>query len=46
MRATEKGNVWIESWVTAHGKREVEVVIRLLNNDKNNVTAGNVLSYF
>ena len=27
------------------GKREVEVAILLLNNDKNNVTAKNVLSY-
>ena len=28
------------------GRREVEVAIHLLNNDKNNVTAKNVLSYF
>ena len=28
------------------GRREVEVAILLLNNDKNNVTAENVLSYF
>ena len=32
--------------VTTQGTREVEVAILLLNNDKNNVTAEYVLSYF
>ena len=32
--------------VTIQGRREVEVAILLLNNDKNNVTAENELSYF
>ena len=32
--------------VTTQGRREVEVTILLLNNDKNNVTAEYVLSYF
>ena len=40
------GHVWKESGVTTQGRREVEVAILLLNNDKNNVTAKNVLSYF
>ena len=35
-----------KSGVTTQGRREVEVAILLLNNDKNNVTAENVLSYF
>ena len=37
------GHVWKESEVTRQGRREVEVAILLLNNDKNNVTAENVL---
>ena len=32
--------------VTTQGKRNVEVAILLLNNDKNNVTAENELNYF
>ena len=58
MRVTEKkvefcclgvnGHVWKESGVTTLGRREVEAGggSLLLNNDKNNVTAENVLSYF
>ena len=38
------GYVWKESGVTTQGRREVELVILLLNNDKNNVTVENVLS--
>ena len=38
-----KVHVWKESGVTTQGRREVEVAILLLNNDKNNVTAENVL---
>ena len=38
--------VWKESGVTTQGRMEVEVAILLLNNDKNNVTAENVSSYF
>ena len=41
-----KGHVWKESGVMTQGRREVEVAILLLNNDKNNVTAENVSSYF
>ena len=37
---SEKNQVMIQ------GRREVEVAILLLNNDKNNVTAENELSYF
>ena len=37
---SEKNQVMIQ------GRREVEVAIFLLNNDKNNVTAENELSYF
>ena len=32
--------------VTTQGRSEVEVAILLLNNDKNNVTTENELSYF
>ena len=32
--------------VTTQGRSDVEVAILLLNNDKNNVTAENELSYF
>ena len=32
--------------VTTQGRRDVEVAILLLNNDKNNVIAENELSYF
>ena len=39
-----KDHVWKESGVTTQGRREVEVAILLLNNDKNNVTAENELS--
>ena len=44
--AAVNGHVWKESGVTTQGRREVEVAILLLNNDKNNVTAENVSSYF
>ena len=37
---------WKESGIMTQGRREVEVAIHLLNNDKNNFTAKNVLSYF
>ena len=40
-----KGHVW-KNQVTTQGRRDVEVAILLLNNDKNNVTAENELSYF
>ena len=40
-----KCHVWKESGVTTQGRREVEVAILLLNNDKNNVTVENVLRY-
>ena len=45
-RSEVKGHVWKESGVTTQGRMEVEVAILLLNNDKNNVTAENVSSYF
>ena len=35
-----------EPGVMTLGRREVEVGILLLSNDKNNVTAKNVLSFF
>ena len=41
-----KGHVSKESGVMTQARREVEVAILLLNNNKNNVTAENVLSYF
>ena len=41
-----KGLVWKESGVTTQGRREVKVGTILLDNDKNNVTANKVLSYF
>ena len=41
-----KGHVWKESGIITQGRREVEVAILLLINDKNNVTVKNVLSYF
>ena len=42
----EKGQVWKESRVTTQGRRELEVGIVLLGNDKNNVIADKVLNYF
>ena len=42
----EKGHVWKESGITAQVTIEVEVGTLLLSNDKNNVIAENVLSYF
>ena len=45
-RSAEKGRVWKEPWVMTQGKREVELGALLLSNDKNNVIAEKVLSYF
>ena len=45
-RSVEKGHVWKESGITAQVTIEVEVGTLLLSNDKNNVIAENVLSYF
>ena len=43
----EKGQAWKESGVIiTHGKREVKVGTLFLGNDKNNVIADKVLSYF
>ena len=42
----EKGYVWQESGVTTQGRQEVEVGTLLLGNDKNNVIANKVSSYF
>ena len=42
----EKGHVWKESGVTTERRRDVEVSSILLGNDKNNVIANKVLSYF
>ena len=42
----EKGYVWQESGVTTQGRQEVEVGTLLLGNDKNNVIADKVSSYF
>ena len=42
----KKGPVWKESGVKAQVKGEVEVGTLLLGNDKNNVIADKVLSYF
>ena len=44
-RSAVKGNVSKEPGFPTQVRREVEVTILLLNNDKDNVTAGNVLSY-
>ena len=44
--SAEKGCVWKESGVITHGRRELEVGTLFLSNDKNNVIAKNVLSYF
>ena len=42
----EKGHVWKELGDTTQVRMEVEVGTFLLCNDKNNVVAENVLSYF
>ena len=42
-RLAVEGHVWKQSGVTTQGRRDVEVVILLLNNDKNNVAAEDVL---
>ena len=42
----EKGQVWKESGVMTQVRMEVEVGTLLLSNDKNNVIAENVLSYY
>ena len=44
-RLVEKGQVWKESGLR-QGRREVEVGTLLLGNDKSNVIADDVLSYF
>ena len=44
--SAKKGHVWKESGVTTQGRREVEVGTLLLGNDKDNVIAGKLLSYF
>ena len=41
-----KGHVLKESGFMIHGRREVEVGILLLSNDKSNVIAENLLSCF
>ena len=38
--------VWKKSGVTTQGRKEVEAGTLLLGNDKNNVTANKLLSYF
>ena len=45
-RLAKKGHVWKESGVTTQVSMEVEVGSLLLCNDKKNVIAENVLSYF
>ena len=42
----KKGHVWKESGITTQGRKEVEVGTLWLSNDRNNVTAENVLSCF
>ena len=42
----EQGHVCKESGVMTHWRREVEVGILLLGNDKNNVIIDKVVSYF
>ena len=42
----EKGHVWKESGLPTQEKKEVEVGTLLLGNDKNNVMANKLLSYF
>ena len=42
----EKGHVWEESGVATHRKSEVEVGTSLLGNNKINVIADEVLTYF
>ena len=44
--SAEKGHVWKESGVTTQERREVDVGTFALSNDKNNVIAENVSSYF
>ena len=45
-RLVEKGHVLKESGVTTQVRMKVEVGTLWLSNDKNNVIAENVLSYF
>ena len=45
-RLTVKGRVGKYSGITIQGRRKVEAGIVLLGNDKNNVIAGDVLTYF
>ena len=42
----EKGHVWKESGNTTQERKEVEVGSLLLCNDKSNVIANKILSYF
>ena len=44
--STEKDHFWKESGIMTQGRREVEIGTLLLSNDKNNVIAEDVLSYF
>ena len=41
-----KGHVWKEAGVMTQGRREVEVGILFLSDNKNNVIPENVLGYF
>ena len=43
-KTVEKGHVWKESGFTTQERREVEVCNLLLDNDKNDVIAGNFLA--
>ena len=43
--SAEKGHVWKESGVTTQGRKELDIGVLLLSNDKN-VIAKTVLSYF
>ena len=44
--SVEKGHVIKKLGVTTQGRKEVDVDILLLGNDKNNVITNKVLSYF
>ena len=42
----ENNHVWKESGVMTQGRRQMEIGTLLLGNDKNNVIANKVLTYF
>ena len=42
----KKGHVWKESWFRIQVRMELEVDTLFLGNDKNDVIADKVLSYF